>query len=144
MTLEEQNLLIRECRSWKGTKWMHRVALKGYRVDCVYFIMAVAKEMGWLPLCYEPPLYPRDWHLHSSDSILLKEILKFGNKVENLQVGDVILYKFGKAISHAAWYLGKNGAIHSHMKKGVVEFNIYSDQEMKEHQNCIVRIAKWR
>lgn len=132
MKSAEEQKFIAECRSWIGTGWMHNVCLKGYRVDCVHFIVAVSKEMGWLPdnLFIEP--YERDWALHRSESKLMAELQKYAYQVTDIQIGDYLVYKYGLTNSHIAFYLGDNKAIHSHIQYGVVEFET-DDLEARRH-----------
>ncbi|MCK4248665.1 MAG: C40 family peptidase [Candidatus Omnitrophica bacterium] len=135
MTKSEEKKFIAECKSWLNppTGWMHGVALKGYKVDCIQFLAAVAKAVGWLDQSYEIKPYPREWALHQSESKMMKELLKLCDPVKgrDFQVGDILLFKFNKCNSHAAFYLGNNKAIHSHIQYGVAEFGL-DDPEMKK------------
>ena len=57
-------------------------------------------------------------------------------------IGDYVecglLYKFGRTKCNAAFYLGNNISIHSHIQYGVVEFDV-EDIKMKKHFNTIMR-----
>ena len=142
MTREEEKKFVEECRSWLGMKWIHGQCLKGYGVDCIQFIAAISKFMGWLDEKYEIPPYPRDWALHCAESKIEQEMGKYCRPVElsELKVGDILLYKFGRCNSHAAWYLGTGRAIHSHIKRGVEEFDI-NEPEMSKH---FTRAMRWK
>ncbi|MBT9144589.1 MAG: hypothetical protein DDT42_00431 [candidate division WS2 bacterium] len=140
MTEKEEKKFIEECRSWLGTGWMHAVCVKGFRVDCVHYIIGVAKNMGWIPVDYEPEPYPHDWALHQTESRLVNELHKYCQlvKIENIKIGDLILYKFGKCNSHIAWYLGEGKAIHSAEDTGVEEFNMQT--EMLAERTIVMRM----
>ena len=142
MTKQQEKIFIEECRSWKGTKWMHGVAVKGYKVDCIHFLVEIAKAIGWLDKKYEIKPYPRDWALHCAESKLTTEMSKFCEPIDlkDIMVGDILLYRFSKCNSHAAFYLGDNTAIHSHIQYGVVEFNI-DEQKMKKH---LIMAMRWK
>ena len=113
--------IIDEVNSWIGTKWMHGVALKGYRTDCVQFIVSIAKKFNWIPVKYETPKYSKDYALHNDNDILLKEIAKFGTKIEgkDFQVGDVLIFKYGRVPHHAGIYIGDNQIVHANNTEGV-------------------------
>ncbi len=140
MTKKEENQFIKECRSWIGTKWMHGVCVKGYRVDCIHFLVGVAKAVRWLDEKYEIQPYPRDWALHCAESKMMAEMGRYCRpvKLEKIKVGDILVYKFAKTNSHAAFYLGDGKAIHSHIQYGVAEFDI-NDRAMKTHFTMIMR-----
>lgn len=123
--------IIKETESWLGTPWMHGQALKGVGADCVRFIVAVAKNLDWIPQNYLPPPYNQDWALHNEISILEQELQKFGHKVEPPYiVGDIITFIYGKCASHAGIYVGDNQMIHSYRWHGVAKAAIahYADK----------------
>jgi cell wall-associated NlpC family hydrolase len=110
---------IEEAKTWVGTKWRHGQALKGDSTDCIQWIGYLGKQFNWIPKDYKFPRYPRDWALHNSFSILEQEVSKFCHKKEIMEIGDILLFKFGKTSSHAGIYLGNNEIIHSSIKNGV-------------------------
>jgi len=116
--------IISNAREWVGTKWMHGACIKGYRVDCIQFIVAIAKQNGWLPLDYKTKPYNQDYALHNSASLIKKEIGEYCYKVDTPQIGDVLLFTFGKCASHAGVYVGRDKIIHAHIKYGVIEDNV--------------------
>ena len=63
---------------------------------------------------------------------------KYEVDFKDRKIGDILLYKFGRTNCHAAFYLGDNTAIHSHIQYGVVEFDV-EDIKMKKHFNTIMR-----
>ena len=143
MTKQEEEKFRKECRSWLNppTKWMHGVGLKGVRTDCINFIAEVSKEMGWLNKDYKIKAYPRDWALHKARHTMIYELGRycFDVGLEDRKTGDIFLYKFGRSNCHAAFYLGDNKAIHSHIQYGVVEFNLEENEEMKKHFSKAIR-----
>lgn len=144
MTKEEEKKFIEECRSWMDppTKWMHGVGVKNYRSDCVHYTLGVAKAMGWIEKDYEIEPYPHDWALHQSKSRLAEELHKHCHlvKKEDIKIGDLLLYKFGKCESHIAWFLGEGKAIHCVEEYGVVEYDFNS--EMTDELRSVVRIKR--
>ncbi len=140
MDEKQEKKFIRECKSWKNTKWRHSVAVKGSGVDCVQFMIAVAREMGWIDKKFKIAPYPRDWALHQSRSMLMEGLEKFCVKVNVhfLEIGDILVYEQGRCNSHVAYYIGENKAMHSHIQYGVVEYNIY-EPKVRKKLSCAMR-----
>ena len=115
--------IIDVLNSWKGTKWIHGQGLKGVGADCIQFMLSAAKELEWLPSDYQSIKYNRDWALHNERSILLEEINKVCDEISlnEIQIGDLLIFKFGKCAGHSGFYIGNNKIIHSKIKAGVVE-----------------------
>lgn len=112
--------------SWLNKRWIHGQALKSEGADCIQFIVAVAKELGWLPEDYKTIKYARDWSLHSNRSILLEEISKVCHKVdftsiEELREGDVLVFTNGQTSGHGGLYIGDGRMIHAHIRHGIQE-----------------------
>lgn len=118
--------VIAEVESWKGTQWMHGVALKGYRTDCVQYLIQIAKHFGWIPESYVPPKYRQDYALHNDDSILKVLISEVCYEIdsESKDIGDILLFVSGKCASHAGIYIGRNRMVHAHILSGVREDGI--------------------
>lgn len=142
MDEEQEKKFIDECRSWLGTKWQHSVRLKGVAVDCVMFILSIAQYMGWVEKDYKVMPYPRDWALHQSRSKLMDFLKEYCEEISkhSLKIGDILVYKFSKCNSHVAFYIGNDMAIHSHIRFGVVEYNIY-EPKFRKKLSCAMR---WR
>ncbi len=140
MTEKQQKKFIKECRSWIGTKWLHCVCLKGVAVDCVQFMLTIAQEMSWMPKDFKFDPYPRDWALHQSHSALMDFLNKYCYGIDrcDMVVGDIMVYKYGRCNCHVAYYVGNKIAVHSHIKHGVVEFDI-NDSRVKEKFSCVMR-----
>lgn len=115
--------IIQEIKSWIGTPWAHGVALKGYKADCLQFIVEVYKNLNFLPHNFKTIKYNKDWALHNSESKLLEIIKNYGYKVavDKLQVADVLLFNFGRCAHHAGLYIGKGKVVHTHIKHGITE-----------------------
>ncbi|MHC4276954.1 MAG: NlpC/P60 family protein [Planctomycetota bacterium] len=125
MTINEE--IIAEARSWIGTRWMHGQCVKGYRTDCIRFIVEVGKKFGWVPEDYKPPVYRRDWALHNNESIMIKELSKFCEKVDNLrlvEIGDILVFKTGACAAHAGIYIGEDRMVEANIRSGVQEASI--------------------
>lgn len=93
--------------SWEDTPFRHHCGVKGMGTDCIFFVARVFEELGVLKWRKNLiPEYAPDWHLHNTEQRLFKGLVKELNVkpvgFENLLNGDIILYQFGKASSHAS------------------------------------------
>ena len=113
--------ITEEALQWIGTPFSHHSAIKGKGADCIGFFIGVLKKIGYLDKDYKAEPYPFDWMLHKSEEKLLKGLVKYSSEVkrENLLPGDLLLFKFGRAVSHAGIYLKDNLFIHCWTKRGV-------------------------
>lgn len=111
---QRQRDLFRIAEEWLYTPYRHRTGVKGLGADCIQFVGRVLEEVGALKWRRDLiPDYPRDWHLHHTDELLLDSIEKELNveriyepgsekfNAKKLKNGDIILYKFGRASAHA-------------------------------------------
>ena len=66
--------------------------------------------------------YSNEWHLHRSEDKFLKymELVAYEVDIDDLQVGDFILYQYGRCISHGAIYIGDNMVVHAYVGMGVI------------------------
>ncbi len=130
MTSEEEKILVNECLSWKGTPWKHGIGLKGFGVDCAYFVKCVFVSIGMYPNDFEIEPYSRDWSLHSEDPRIkncLTTRCTLLQPSEGKKIGDILIFKFGKANGHmgiylgsAIKYMGNEAFIHAQRMRGVI------------------------
>lgn len=125
----EDSRIIEVLESWKGTKWMHGVALKGYRADCGQFLLAVFKELGWLNQEHKVQTYNRQRALHDSCALISEEIsrapeMKRIDIQGPFKVGDVFIFKPGRGEGHVGMYIGQGQMIHCSIKHGVEEIQM--------------------
>ena len=95
--------------SWLGTPFRHWSGVKGLGCDCIHFVTGVMAEMGIVPEGgYKIQRYARDWHIHSGEEMLLEGVRKQLNAEEvplsTPMNGDIFLFQFGRACSHAGIY----------------------------------------
>lgn len=110
---------------WLGTPYQNNTMVRGVGVDCAYLLVAAVVESGLMPkdkLNIED--YSNEWHLHHSEEKYLKYVEQVADKVdlENdiLEIGDFLLYQFGRCISHGAIYIGNGLVIHAFVDYGVI------------------------
>ncbi len=77
--------------------WANELGLKNYTADsipwCGLFIAIIAKRAG--KTVPKDPLWARNW-------------LNFGKPVNNIKLGDVLVFKRGSVSGHVALYIGED------------------------------------
>jgi cell wall-associated NlpC family hydrolase len=139
----EDSRIIDVLRSWRGTRWMHGVSLKGYRTDCLQFIVSACKELGWMKPEYQTPVYNRQRALHENCHLISEEFDKWPGMrrimfpLEPYKVGDILVYRTGKGEGHVGMYIGGGRMIHCSIRHGVEEIQV-------EHRQAGDLAAAWR
>ncbi len=135
--LDFRQQIAKEAKEWIGTPYKHFSSVKGSGADCGLFIMKVYENVG-LIIYKQPDFYPLDWAYHSPTGELFEQIVA-GYCVETTKekagLGDIILYKFGKVLSHASIIVEDKMIIHSEVRIGVKLSNRFTcewyDRERK-------------
>lgn len=113
------NKIVEEAKSWIGTPYHSMARLKGIGVDCGQLLIGVYENVGLIHNI-DTGSYTQDWHLHRSEEMYLHWVEKYCEKVDSLEIGDILLFKFGRCISHGGIYIGDNIIIHSYVNLGVI------------------------
>lgn len=119
MTVGER--IVAEAQTWLGTPHVNMAKVKGVGVDCGMLLIGVlegARIIKTDTINIAP--YSNMWHLSHSEEWFLRYVQKYCNEVTDLQIGDFLLYKYGRCISHAAIYIGQDKVIHALIDQGVV------------------------
>lgn len=112
--------IITEALTWEETPYHHHACLKHVGVDCIHLIVGIAKAVGVLDASYTPPIYSEQWHLHNTRELLKEGILACGGTPTTQPApGDILLFRFALAASHAAILLPGQFIIHAVMNKRV-------------------------
>ena len=96
---EQRAAVVREARSWIGTRYHNCADKKGIGVDCGMLLVRVFCDLKLCPH-FDPRPYPPDWHLHRSEEKYLGFVFDRAHEVERPQPGDVAVFKFGRCYSH--------------------------------------------
>jgi len=109
-----------EALSWAGTPFRHAGALKHVGVDCIHLVEAVLRAVGLLGVDAIVPRYSPDWHLHQRRELLLDGLRQHCDEVEApYQVGDILVWRYGRAASHCGVYIGDGRIVHAATKDQV-------------------------
>lgn len=119
MIHSQQHSIVTEALTWLGTPYHHQGRVKGVGVDCATLLCEVYEAVRLIDH-YDPGPYPPDWHMHQMWQRYLEHIQKFCDQVDDPQPGDIVLYHFGKCISHAAIVVEWPTIIHSYIHQGVI------------------------
>jgi len=111
--------IVAEARTWLGTPYHHQGKVKGVGVDCAMILVDVYRQVGLIPEI-DPRPYPPDWHLHRDEERYLGWVQQYGKEVETPKPGDVVLFKFGRCLSHGGIVVDWPVIIHSYYGIGVI------------------------
>jgi cell wall-associated NlpC family hydrolase len=116
---EWRERVVEAALSWLRTPYHHAACVKGAGVDCAMLLTAVYHEAGIIPHI-DPRPYPPDWHLHRGEEKFLGWVTQFAHKTDTPGPGDVILFKYGRCVSHGGIVYRWPTIIHSYMPARVV------------------------
>ena len=91
--------VIAEARTWIGTPYHHAADVKGIGVDCGMLLIRVFADCGLIDF-FDPRPYAQDWHLHRAEEMYKTFVGERALPVANPLPGDIILFKFGRCVSH--------------------------------------------
>jgi cell wall-associated NlpC family hydrolase len=100
---QKRAALVEEAKTWLGTPFHHRAAVKGAGVDCAFFIYATFHAVGLVPEL-EFPDYSPQWWANRNDEWFIECLEKEGlHEFKGpLEPGDVVVVKYGRVFAHGA------------------------------------------
>ncbi len=108
-------------KEYLGTPHVNQAKVKGKGVDCGMLLIAALEDAGAVEKnAIEIAPYSNEWHLHHSEEWFKRYVETHCDKVDDLQVGDFVLYQYGRCVSHGAVYVGNNVVCHSLVNQGCV------------------------
>lgn len=110
---------------WIGTPHVNNAKVKGIGVDCGMLLIAALEDSGTIKkddIKIKP--YSNEWHLHRDEEWFKSYVEQYCDKVNDLQVGDFLLYQYGRCVSHGAVYIGNDTVVHALVDRGVILSNI--------------------
>jgi cell wall-associated NlpC family hydrolase len=144
---ERQDKLGSILEEWIGTPFRHKCGVKGLGCDCIHFVGKVFEEFDLIDFNrVKIPDYPRDWHLHNNKERLAEAILNYLDvefiNLKNegkLMNGDIILFHYGKAASHAGIFY-KDRVYHALLSVRKVTKIPFSDKRYKRMMRFFFRV----
>lgn len=122
-----RNAVVAEAKTWLGTPWHHRAAVRGAGCDCALFPLKVYQAVGLVEEGVEVADYPPDWALHRDEERYLAMVERFGAPIalEQAAAGDFIVWRYGRAFSHGGIVVAPGQVIHAYRKVGCVTIDDY-------------------
>ena len=110
-------------QGWLNTPHVNNAKVKGVGVDCGMLLIGALEDAGVIKkdeIAVKP--YSNEWHLHHSEEWFLFYVQTYCDKItlRDLRPGDFLLYQYGRCVSHAAVYCGKDAVCHALVGQGVV------------------------
>lgn len=113
LVVQQRQAVLEHVKTWLGTPYHHQGRIKGVGVDCATLLCEVYHAVGVAPFV-DPTPYPQNWHIHRADERYMGWVNQFAKRtIAAPQLGDLLLFKFGRAYSHGGIYAGNNQVIHS-------------------------------
>lgn len=100
--------IIEEAETWEGTPFHHGAGVKGVGCDCAHLVSGVLEDMNLIPKV-NYPVYGPDWFRHADheEKFIVETLRALGlPQVEQPQMGDIAVIKFGRAYSHCVFICG--------------------------------------
>lgn len=106
-------LLNKAAKEWLGTSHQNGCSMRGVACDCTGLMTGIYKDLGIIdiPVTYN---YGAFWYLKKGcNELVLPYLEEYFQRVDSLEPGDLISYRFGRAqYAHVAMYLGEGRIIH--------------------------------
>lgn len=116
----ERRQVVAEARTWLGTPYHLNARIKGAGVDCGTFLIASFAGAGLIE-AVDLGTMSRDFHLHRGDEVYLRWVARFCREVtREPRPGDILLYQYGRVMSHGALVVDFPRIIHATADTGVV------------------------
>lgn len=115
----QRNHLIDVARSWLNTPYHHAGRIKGVGVDCGTLLSEVSMETGLVERVVIED-YVHDWHHNRSEEKYLGYVQRYAYEIDvaDIEIGDILVWKFGRCFSHGAIYIGEGRIIHALLNVG--------------------------
>ena len=109
-----------EARSWSRTPYHHAARIKGAGVDCAQLPAAIYEAVGLIP--HLEPEYSPQWMMHRDEEQYLAWIRPYAREItrDQLAMGDLVVFKYGRTYSHSAIVLDLPNVIHAMNRDGRV------------------------
>lgn len=119
LPFEDQRAAVAaEARTWLGTPYHHKAQVKGAGIDCGQLLVAVYVACG-LVEPFETGDYSADWMLHRDEERYLSWVKKFAVETDTPKPGDIVVWKFGRCISHGGIVIDWPNIIHAYSHEGM-------------------------
>jgi len=120
MNMQERKKVVAEALTWLKTPYHLNARIKGVGVDCGTFLIACFAGAGLID-DVDLGTFKPDFHLHRSDEVYVTWIKRYCREVTRKPLpGDIVLYRFGRILSHGALVVEWPQIIHATVGVGCV------------------------
>lgn len=129
MSSTDRARIVTEARTWLGTPYHYRAAVKGAGCDCIGLVNALRAWWTGEPM-EEMPAYSPDFAVSTDHDALLEagRRLLVPRPVGTELTGDVVAFRWKRtqSIAHAGVLASNDRLIHADMRSGVCEVSVQS------------------
>ena len=104
---------------------------------CATLLIGVYSAVGLMDT-FDPGYYSVEWYLHQREEKYLEHLERYADYVEVPELGDILVFKFGRSHAHSGIVVGGDRFVHAWMRDGRVSVqvrNVFWDQ----HQSRVMR-----
>jgi cell wall-associated NlpC family hydrolase len=118
--MSQRSLVIAEAETWLRTPYHHMARIKGGGTDCLMLLAEVYEAAGVISHI-DVPFYPPDWNQHRDSERYLAGVVRYAREIDGPpEIGDTVLFKFGRCFAHGAIVVSWPRLIHAWHNAGVV------------------------
>jgi cell wall-associated NlpC family hydrolase len=143
----ERTAVVEEALSWLRTPYHALARIKGVGVDCAQLVIAVYTTALGIE---EPAIgtYAIDWFLHSPEEKYLEGLAPYAMERKSAELtgepGDIALFRFGRAISHAGIVVEWPLMVHADRHTGRVTLDSLADgQPYRARLAGVYSLLRW-
>lgn len=131
--LDQRLAVVAEARSWLGTPYHHRAAIRGVGVDCALLLLEAFASAQIIDRFDVDP-YTCDWHLHRGEERYLNHVEGFTRRLDlpgeeirhfpkdfSLDPATILMWRVGRTYSHGGIVTTWPFIIHSYLPSMIVE-----------------------
>ena len=143
MTEQELRSAVRaEALRWVGTPYHHGADVLGQGVDCLMLLVRVYHAVGLIP-DIDPRPYAPDWQFHRNEEIYLGGLETYCEQTDDLGVGNICMWKFGRTYSHSGIYMGDGVVCHAWRDVREVTLTELHYPKLATRQRLQYRLKDW-
>lgn len=137
--MDIRDKIVEEAKSWVGTPYHSGANIKGVATDCGQILIEVYGNVGLIEK-FNVEAYAMDWAMHRSEEKYLSFVKQHCERVDKWQKGDIVLYKFGRCVSHSGIFIDDKGnMVHALANVGVI-YAHYLEGDLKDRVYGFYRV----
>lgn len=128
--------VIISAKEWIGTPFQYGCCERGKGTDCVRWLLRCLKEVGAIPLGYEPKHLPCDWFQFVPEKFtgdeFKEEILKWADPIgwDERKPGDIVTFRIDNVTCHIGLIIDDECFIHA------IPYKTVKVQRLRSYKNA--------